>query len=107
MIKLEEDNLSKVTEYLRNREIIVLTPPFDDIVDCFKSGSQYWVYRYVGCCYPLKYDMFWRDKTKQKSGWDICKIADSVVGNVLEGHNAYVVTEVELNSLKILNELIN
>lgn len=107
MIKLEEETLSEVTNYLTNREIFVLTPPFDDIVNCFKSGSQYWVYRYVGCCYPLKYDMLWKDKTKQKSAWNICEIADSIVGNVLQGHNAYVVSEEELNSLKMLNELIN
>lgn len=107
MIKLEGLKLDDIIIYLNNRETVVLTSPFEEIVDNFKGSSQYWVFRYVGCCYPVKYNCLYKDKTLQMHQSDIKHTAKSIHNNILEGHYAYVVTESELNSLKILNELIN
>ena len=106
MIKLEAD-IKNIRMVMERGEIIFLTYPFKEPLENISNGDYFWVYRPEMNGFRNRYNIFFKDVERQFQNFSIANASISVTSNIIEGHKAYVMTEEELETLKMMSELVN
>jgi len=102
VIKIQYD--SEIEYHLTLGSTLMLIE--DEDYENFGDIEKYWTYR-ANKCNPVTYNGLYLDSRIIDYHYSLKSIARSLTANVLLRHGLYVITEDELNTLKILKELVN